>query len=110
MQDIVSAVIKADDVVCFDRIIHEGGFTKDDNKAYIPIVHSNTIQALVAIIRAMATLHIDYADSDREVFCFSVMCMSCETSCLSKVLLGENFGCLSLTSCDSEVIGLLNRN
>ena len=50
------------------RIIHEGGFTKDDNKTYIPIVRSNTIQALVAIIRAMATLRIDYTDSDREVF------------------------------------------
>ena len=50
------------------RIIHEGGFTKDDNKTYIPLVRSNTIQALVAIIRAMATLQIDYADSDREVF------------------------------------------
>jgi len=50
------------------RIIHEGGFTKDDNKTYIPLVRSNTIQALVAIVRAMSTLHIDYADSEREVY------------------------------------------
>jgi len=50
------------------RIIHEGGFTRDDNKTYIPLVRSNTVQALVAIIRAMATLHIDFADTDREVF------------------------------------------
>lgn len=32
-----------------------------------PIVYSNTIQALVAIIRAMNTLHIEYTDNDREV-------------------------------------------
>jgi len=56
-------------IVHSDRIIHEGGFTKDDNKTYIPLVRSNTIQALVAIVRAMATLHIDYADSEREVCC-----------------------------------------
>ena len=56
-------------LVHFVRIIHEGGFTKDDNQTYIPLVRSNTIQALVAIVRAMATLHIDYADVDREVRC-----------------------------------------
>ena len=56
----------------FDRIIHEGGFTRDDNKTYIPLIRSNAIQALVAIIRAMATLHIDFADCEREVFCFCV--------------------------------------
>jgi len=61
------AIVEADALVYFFRIIHEGGFTKDDNKTYIPIVRSNTIQALVAIVRAMATLHIDYADSEREV-------------------------------------------
>jgi len=60
-------------ILFFDRIIHEGGFTRDDNKTYIPLVRSNTIQALVAIIRAMATLHIDFADSEREVFCCSVL-------------------------------------
>jgi guanine nucleotide-binding protein G(o) subunit alpha len=48
------------------KIIHEGGFSKDDNKMFRPIVYSNTIQALVAIVRAMATLTIDYADRDRE--------------------------------------------
>ncbi|ELT95086.1 hypothetical protein CAPTEDRAFT_120382 [Capitella teleta] len=48
------------------KIIHEGGFTNEDNKQYKPVVYSNTIQSLVAIIRAMATLHIDFGDPERE--------------------------------------------
>jgi hypothetical protein len=51
---------------CF-RIIHEGGFSKEDNKIYKPIVYSNTIQALVAMIRAMNALNVEYADPDRDV-------------------------------------------
>ena len=51
----------------FDRIIHEGGFTNEDNKQFKPVVYSNTIQSLVAIIRAMGTLHIDFGDPEREV-------------------------------------------
>lgn len=50
------------------RIIHEGGFTQEDNKQYKPVVYSNTIQSLVAIIRAMGALHIQFADSEREVY------------------------------------------
>jgi len=50
-----------------DRIIHEGGFTKEDNQQYRPVVYSNTIQSLVAIVRAMHTLSIEYADSERLV-------------------------------------------
>ena len=50
-----------------DRIIHEGGFTSEDNKQFKPVVYSNTIQSLVAIIRAMSSLCINFADKDREV-------------------------------------------
>ena len=50
-----------------DRIIHEGGFTSEDNKQFKPVVYSNTIQSLVAIIRAMSSLCINFADRDREV-------------------------------------------
>ena len=49
------------------KIIHEGGFTSEDNKQYKPVVYSNTIQSLVAIIRAMGTLNITFGDADREV-------------------------------------------
>ena len=52
-------------VLC--RIIHEGGFTSEDNKQFKPVVYSNTTQSLVAIIRAMSSLCINFADRDREV-------------------------------------------
>lgn len=52
---------------CACRIIHEGGFTSEDNKQYKPVVYSNTIQSLVAIIRAMGTLSIPFGDNEREV-------------------------------------------
>ncbi|XP_074646683.1 guanine nucleotide-binding protein G(o) subunit alpha isoform X2 [Tubulanus polymorphus] len=48
------------------KIIHEGGFTSEDNKQYKPVVYSNTIQSLVAIIRAMGTLNIQFGDNERE--------------------------------------------
>ena len=49
------------------RIIHEGGFTSEDNKQYKPVVYSNTIQSLVAVIRAMGTLNIPFGAIEREV-------------------------------------------
>uniref|UniRef100_A0A0B7AB27 Guanine nucleotide-binding protein G(O) subunit alpha n=1 Tax=Arion vulgaris TaxID=1028688 RepID=A0A0B7AB27_9EUPU len=49
------------------KIIHEGGFTLEDNKQYKPVVYSNTIQSLVAIIRAMNTINIPYNHNQREV-------------------------------------------
>nr|AGJ70282.1 G protein subunit alpha o [Terebratalia transversa] len=48
------------------KIIHEGGFTQEDNKQFRTVVYSNTIQSLVAIARANATLNIPFADSERE--------------------------------------------
>ena len=49
------------------RIIHEGGFTSEDNRQFKPVVYSNTIQSLVAIVRAMSMLHIEFGDEEREV-------------------------------------------
>lgn len=54
------------------RIIHEGGFSKEDNQQYKPVVFSNTVQSLVAIIRAMNMLSIEYADPERLV-CLSIV-------------------------------------
>lgn len=48
------------------KIIHEGGFTSEDNKQFKPVVYSNTIQSLVAIIRAMGTLNIPFGANERE--------------------------------------------
>ena len=49
------------------KIIHEAGFTSEDFKQYRPVVYSNTIQSLVAILRAMPNLGIVFANTDREV-------------------------------------------
>ncbi|KAK6630588.1 hypothetical protein RUM43_014573 [Polyplax serrata] len=48
------------------RIIHESGFTSEDFKQYRPVVYSNTIQSLVAILRAMPNLGITFGNNERE--------------------------------------------
>lgn len=45
-----------------DRIIHESGYSKEECLQYRPVVHSNTIQSLIAIIKAMGQLRIDFKD------------------------------------------------
>uniref|UniRef100_A0A8C6UHE3 Uncharacterized protein n=1 Tax=Neogobius melanostomus TaxID=47308 RepID=A0A8C6UHE3_9GOBI len=49
------------------KIIHEDGFSGDDVKQYKPVVYSNTIQSLAAILRAMDSLGIEFGDKDRKV-------------------------------------------
>lgn len=49
------------------RIIHESGFTSEDFKQYRPVVYSNTVQSLVAILRAMPNLLIPFGSPEREV-------------------------------------------
>lgn len=69
--------------VCFlifnYRIIHESGFTSEDFKQYRPVVYSNTIQSLVAILRAMPNLNIAFGNNDREVrevtYWLNLMCV-----------------------------------
>ncbi|XP_073706878.1 guanine nucleotide binding protein (G protein), alpha activating activity polypeptide O, a isoform X3 [Garra rufa] len=47
------------------KIIHEDGFSGDDVKQYKPVVYSNTIQSLAAIVRAMDTLGLEYGDKEQ---------------------------------------------
>ena len=49
------------------RIIHENGFTRDECKQYRPVVYSNTIQSLAAVIRGMDLLGLNFADPARRV-------------------------------------------
>lgn len=49
------------------RIIHEDGYSEDECKQYRAVVYSNTIQSIMAIIKAMANLKIDYEDTARAV-------------------------------------------
>lgn len=48
------------------KIIHDSGFTPEDFRQYKPVVYSNTIQSMVAILRAMQSLQIQFADYARE--------------------------------------------
>jgi len=55
------------------KIIHESGFTSEDFKQYRPVVYSNTIQSLVAILRAMPNLSIPFTKNEREADAKMVM-------------------------------------
>uniref|UniRef100_A0A672YXQ4 Guanine nucleotide-binding protein G(i) subunit alpha-2 n=2 Tax=Sphaeramia orbicularis TaxID=375764 RepID=A0A672YXQ4_9TELE len=47
------------------KIIHEDGYSEDECKQYRAVVYSNTIQSIMAIVKAMASLKIDYSNSAR---------------------------------------------
>ncbi|KAI5095051.1 guanine nucleotide-binding protein G(k) subunit alpha, partial [Silurus meridionalis] len=47
------------------KIIHEDGYSEEECKQYKVVVYSNTIQSIIAIIRAMGRLKIDFGDSVR---------------------------------------------
>ncbi|KAF5901512.1 guanine nucleotide-binding protein G(k) subunit alpha, partial [Clarias magur] len=47
------------------KIIHEDGYSEEECKQYKVVVYSNTIQSIIAIIRAMGRLKIDFGDPVR---------------------------------------------
>ncbi|KRZ38733.1 Guanine nucleotide-binding protein G(i) subunit alpha [Trichinella pseudospiralis] len=47
------------------KIIHETGYSDEERKAYKPVVYSNTIQSMMAVIRAMGQLKIPFGIADR---------------------------------------------
>ena len=47
------------------KVIHDDGYTPGERKQYKSIVHSNTIQSLIAIINAMKKLDIKFGDQSR---------------------------------------------
>lgn len=49
------------------KIIHESGYSQEECEQYKAVVYSNTIQSLMAIIRAMGQLRIDFADPNKTV-------------------------------------------
>lgn len=49
------------------KIIHELGYSQEECEQYRPVVYSNTIQSLMAIIRAMGQLRIDFAEPSKAV-------------------------------------------
>ena len=49
------------------RIIHEKGYSQEECLQYKPVVYSNTIQSMMAIIRAMGQLKIEFGHPDGTV-------------------------------------------
>ena len=49
------------------RIIHEKGYSHDECMQYRPVVFSNVVQSMIAIVRAMSNLGIEFESPDREV-------------------------------------------
>ncbi|XP_030635194.1 guanine nucleotide-binding protein G(i) subunit alpha-1-like [Chanos chanos] len=47
------------------KIIYGGGYSEEECKRYKAVVHSNTIQSITAIIRAMGRLEIEFEDAAR---------------------------------------------
>uniref|UniRef100_A0A915DYU3 Uncharacterized protein n=1 Tax=Ditylenchus dipsaci TaxID=166011 RepID=A0A915DYU3_9BILA len=47
------------------KIIHETGYSEEERKAYRPVVYSNTIQSMMAIIRAMGQLKVTFRNPTR---------------------------------------------
>ncbi|XP_075258769.1 guanine nucleotide-binding protein G(i) subunit alpha-1-like [Convolutriloba macropyga] len=48
------------------QIIHRTGYNEEDCLKYKPVVYSNTVQSMVAIIRAMGKLSIPFSSPEKE--------------------------------------------
>lgn len=49
------------------RIIHKDGYSLEECLEFITIIYSNTLQSIMAIVKAMNTLNINYGHSDQQV-------------------------------------------
>uniref|UniRef100_A0A452GKV0 Uncharacterized protein n=1 Tax=Gopherus agassizii TaxID=38772 RepID=A0A452GKV0_9SAUR len=49
------------------KIIHQDGYSLEECLEFISIIYSNTLQSMLAIVRAMGTLSIQYGDSARQL-------------------------------------------
>ncbi|XP_072279713.1 guanine nucleotide-binding protein G(i) subunit alpha-3 [Pyxicephalus adspersus] len=47
------------------KIIHENGYSEEECRSYKVVVYSNTIQSIIALVRAMGRLKIDFEDLAR---------------------------------------------
>jgi len=47
------------------RIIHDNGFSEEDHRRFKPVIFSNTIMSLIAILKAMEKLRIEFGEERR---------------------------------------------
>ncbi|XP_060100378.1 guanine nucleotide-binding protein G(t) subunit alpha-3 [Heteronotia binoei] len=48
------------------KIIHKDGYTEQECQEYRSVVYSNTLQSMLAIVKAMSTLGIEYGNAQRK--------------------------------------------
>ncbi|XP_014110889.1 PREDICTED: guanine nucleotide-binding protein G(o) subunit alpha isoform X5 [Pseudopodoces humilis] len=90
------------------KIIHEDGFSGEDVKQYKPVVYSNTIQSLAAIVRAMDTLGIEYGDKERRAEARSLFLKASEVQ--EKLSVAELAGAMMRLWADSGIQECFNRS
>lgn len=49
------------------RIIHKDGYSLEECLEFITIIYSNTLQSIMAIVKAMSTLNISFGHADQQV-------------------------------------------
>lgn len=49
------------------RIIHKDGYSLEECLEFITIINSNTLQSIMAIVKAMGTLNIGFGHADQQV-------------------------------------------
>ncbi|XP_023560378.1 guanine nucleotide-binding protein G(i) subunit alpha-2 [Octodon degus] len=59
------------------KIIHEDGYSEEECRQYRAVVYSNTIQSIMAIVKAMGNLQIDFADPHRADDARQLFALSC---------------------------------
>ncbi|KAG7280580.1 hypothetical protein CRUP_028306 [Coryphaenoides rupestris] len=48
------------------KIIHQSGYSLEESMEFIVIIYSNTLQSIMAIVKAMTTFNINYGHSDQQ--------------------------------------------
>ena len=49
------------------KIIHQDGYSPEECLEFKSVIYGNVLQSILAIVRAMTTLNIQYGDSARQV-------------------------------------------
>lgn len=49
------------------RIIHQDGYSLEESMEFVVIIYSNTLQSILAIVRAMTTLNMSYGEAAAQV-------------------------------------------
>uniref|UniRef100_A0A8C6PQG5 Adenylate cyclase-inhibiting G alpha protein n=1 Tax=Nothobranchius furzeri TaxID=105023 RepID=A0A8C6PQG5_NOTFU len=89
-------------------IIHEHGYSEEECKQYKVVVYSNTLQSIMAIIRAMGRLKIDFEDPARADDARQLFALASTTE--EGVMSAELSAVISRLWSDSGVQGCFDRS